>query len=444
MPAADSLADSLSVHAAGSLAPVVRLAVALAIGLLIGLERERRKGTGPGRGAAGIRTFALASLVGGLSALLPFAGAFLVAGAFIAALAVVAYVRSSVRDPGLTTEVALVATFLLGGLALRDPALASGVAVVVAVLLASRGWLHRFVQSVLTEDEVHDALVLAAAALVILPLAPDRGFGPFEALNPRRIWMLVVIVMAIGGAGHVAVRILGARAGLPIAGFAGGFVSSTATIGTMGSRARMTPSLGRAAAAGAVLSTVATIVQLAIVLGATSPATLRAMALPLALAGAAAVAFGLAVAWRSARPSRHGGNPGNDTAAEEAAAKSRAFDLRAALLFAAVVSAVLLLAAAVTAWLGAPGTLAAAALSGFADAHAAAIAVASLAAAGRFSPGDAVVPILAGFTTNTVSKIVVAVTTGDRRFVLATVPGLVLVAAAAWAGWFIGRAAGPG
>ena len=444
MPVADSLADSLAVHAPGSLAPVVRLAVALAIGLLVGLERERRKGSGPGRGPAGIRTFALTALVGGLSALLPGGLVFVVAAAFIAALAVVAYVRSPARDPGLTTEVALVATFLLGGLALRDPALASGVGVVVAVLLAARGWLHRFVRSVLTEDEVHDALVLAAAALVILPLAPDRGLGPFEALNPRRIWMLVVIVMAIGGAGHVAVRILGARAGLPIAGFAGGFVSSTATIGTMGSRARATPVLGRAAAAGAVLSTVATVLQLAIVLGATSPATLRAMALPLALAGVAAVAYGLAVAWRSAGPSRRGGNPARDAAADDAAAKSRAFDLRAALLFAVVVSAVLLLAAAVTDWLGAPGTFAAAALSGFADTHAAAIAVASLASAGTLSAGDAVVPILAAFTTNTVSKIVVARTTGDRRFVLVTVPGLVLVAAAAWTGWVLGRAAGPG
>jgi uncharacterized membrane protein (DUF4010 family) len=417
---------------------VVRLGVALAIGLLIGLERERRKGRGPGRGPAGIRTFGLAALVGGLSALLPGVAVFVVAGAFIAALAVASYLRSRTADPGLTTEVALVATFLLGGLALRDPALASGVGVVVTVLLASRGWLHRFVRSVLTEDELHDGLVLAAAALVILPLAPDRGFGPLGALNPWKIWLLVVLVMAISGAGHVAVRVLGARAGLPLAGFAGGFVSSTATIGTMGARARKRPALGRAAAAGAVLSTVATVVQLVVVLAATNPAVLRAMTLPLVLAGAAAVAFGAAVAFRVARPS-HGRGQGE----EEEEAKSHAFDLRAALLFAAIVSVILFVSAQVTVWLGKAGTLGAAALAGFADAHAAAIAVASLAAAGSLAPTEAVLPILAAFTTNTVSKAVVAVTTGDRRFALTTLPGLALVVAGAWAGWLLARASAP-
>ena len=437
------LPDSLAVPSSGPLAPVVRLGVALAIGLLIGLERERRQGKGPQRGPAGIRTFAITALVGGLSALLPGSGIFLVAGAFIAALAVAAHVRSTSSDPGLTTEVALLATFLLGGLALRDPALASGVGVVIAVLLAARGWLHRFVQRALTEQEVHDGLVLAAAALVILPLAPDQGFGPFGAFNPRRVWLLVVLVMAIGSAGHVAVRILGPRAGLAMAGFAGGFVSSTATIGSMGARARAMPRLGRAAAAGAVLSTVATVVQMVLVLGATSPVTLRVLALPLAAAGAVAAALGSIYAWRTASVS--GGHRSKGARHEEEGKPEgrRAFDLRSALLFAFAVAFVLLLSAFVTRWLGRPGTLAAAALSGFADTHAAAIAVASLAAAGRVTPDEAAVPILTAFTTNTVSKVIVAVTTGDRRFVLATVPGLALVAVAAWAGWFLTRPPAP-
>lgn len=440
------VSDSLTVAAVSPLAPVVRLGVALAIGLLIGLERERRQVQGPDRGPAGIRTFALAALVGGLSAMVPGHGVFLVAAAFIAALAVVAHLRSTSSDPGLTTEVALLATFLLGGLALRDPALASGVGVVIAALLAARGWLHRFVQRVLTEQEVHDGLVLAAAALVILPLAPDQGFGPYGALNPRRLWLLVVLVMAIGGAGHVAVRMLGPRVGLALAGFAGGFVSSTVTIGSMGARAKAVPGLRRAAAAGAVLSTVATVVQMVVVLAATSPATLRALAWPLAAAGAAAVALGSIFAWRTARAKGKGGSPGKKEGAEDDGEwqGGRAFDLRGALLFVTAVVCILLLSAFVTRWLGRPGTFAAAALSGFADTHAAAIAVASLVAAGQFAPDDAVVPILAAFTTNTLSKVVVAVTTGDRRFALATVPGLALVAAAAWAGWLLTRPPGPG
>lgn len=439
----DSLAAPVAA-APGSITPVLRLAVALGIGLLIGLERERRKGRVPA--AAGIRTFALAALGGGLSALLPGMAVFVVTGAAIGALALVAYLRSSRADPGLTTEVALLVTFLLGGLALRDPALASGVGVVVTVLLAARGWLHRFVRSVLDEDEVHDALVFAAAALVVLPLAPDRGYGPFGALNPRTLWRLAVLVMAVSGAGYVAVRILGARAGLPLAGFAGGFVSSTATIGGMGARARKSPGLHAAAAAGAVLSTVATVVQLVVVLAATHAGTLRAMAGPLAGAGVAALAYGGFFTWRNAR-GHSGRSPGARSRSSGEAPgerpKGRAFDLRVALLFAAVVSAILLVAAALTQWLGRAGLVAGVAASGFADAHAAAIAVASLVGAGQLGPADAVLPILVAFTTNTISKGVVAVTTGDRKFVLATVPGLALVAAAAWLGWLLTAPRGP-
>jgi uncharacterized membrane protein (DUF4010 family) len=437
----DSLAAPVAA-APGSITPVLRLAVALGIGLLIGLERERRKGRVPA--AAGIRTFALAALLGGLSALLPGMAVFAVTGAAVGALALVAYLRSSGADPGLTTEVALLVTFLLGGLALRDPTLASGVGVVVTVLLAARGWLHRFVRSVLDEDEVHDALVFAAAALVVLPLAPDRGYGPFGALNPRTLWRLAVLVMAVSGAGYVAVRILGPRAGLPLAGFAGGFVSSTATIGSMGARAHKSPRLHTAAAAGAVLSTVATVVQLGVVLAATHAGTLRAMAGPLAGAGVAALAYGGFFTWRNARAHRGPRTGSGSSKAEEGERpKGRAFDLRVALLFAAVVSAILLLAAALTQWLGRAGLVAGVAASGFADTHAAAIAVASLAAAGQVTPADAVLPILVAFTTNTVSKAVDAITTGDRAFVVATLPGLLLVVVAAWLGWLLARPGAP-
>ena len=142
---------------------------------------------------------------------------------------------------------------------MRQPALAAGVAVVVAILLAARTPLHHFVRSVLTESEVKDALIFAGATLVVLPLLPDRPLGPYGALNPHTIWIIVILVMAISAAGYVAVRMLGARFGLPIAGLASGFISSTATIGAMGARAAKAPDVLAAAVAGAVLSTVATI-----------------------------------------------------------------------------------------------------------------------------------------------------------------------------------------
>jgi hypothetical protein len=210
-------------------------AVALGIGLLIGAERERRKGSGPARSPAGIRTFTVVSLAG--AAAFSVGGALLLAvlAAGIAALLAVAYWRSTDEDPGLTTEVALLVTLFLGALAIREPVVASALAVCVAILLAARSPLHRFTRRLLTAAEMTDALILCASALVVLPLLPDRDLGPFDALNPRSLWMVVVLVMAIGAAGHIATRALGARHGLPLTGLMSGFVSSTATIGAMGS-----------------------------------------------------------------------------------------------------------------------------------------------------------------------------------------------------------------
>ena len=159
----------------------------------------------------------------------------------VAALVAVAYSKSRSDDPGLTTEIALILTALLGGLSMQQPALAAGMAVALAALLAARLPLHHFVSSVLTEGEVRDALIFAGATLVILPLLPNQALGPYGALNPRSIWIIVILVMAISAAGYVLVRMLGPRFGLPIAGLASGFVSSTATIGAMATRVGKAP-----------------------------------------------------------------------------------------------------------------------------------------------------------------------------------------------------------
>ena len=394
----------------------------MGIGLLIGVERERRKGTGGSRAPAGIRTFALAALAGGIS--LAFGGeAVLVATALVlGALATVGYARSRSRDPGLTTEVALVTTVLLGALAVREPGLASGLAVGVVILLAARSRLHRFVRRALTEQELHDALVFAAAALVVLPLTPDHPIGPLGVLNPRTVWRLALLFMAISGAGYVSLRALGPGLGLALSGFVSGFVSSSATIGAMGTRARESRSLRPAAVAGAVLSTVATIAQMAALLAATSLPTLSAMRWPLLFAGLAAVAYALVFAIRGARQKP-----------AEAGNRSRPLRLWTSLVFAAAISAATLASAAIQQWLGSGGLILAAAVAGLADAHAAAIAVASLVAAGRVAPSAAVLPILAGLTSNALTKTIVAAVSGDRAYALEIIPGLLAVIGAAWA-----------
>jgi uncharacterized membrane protein (DUF4010 family) len=405
---------------------VVGLAVALGIGLLVGLERERRKGRGPSRGAAGVRTFALTSVAGALA--LQVGGELVLATAalFTGALAALAYRRSAAADPGLTTEMALLTTLLLGALAVREPALAAGAAVVVAILLASRDRLHRFIRGALSEQELHDALLFAAAALIVLPLTPDRPVGPYAVLNPRMLWRLVVLLLGIQGAGHVAVRALGEGRGLPLAGFVGGFVSSTATIAAMGARARKSRDTIGAAVAAAVLSTVATIAQMAVVLWAAAPPVLVAMAAPLAAAGVVAIGYGLAFAAR--------GSHGAREATREA---GRAFRLGPALILVATIAVVLLLGAALDDAFGHTGLLAASAVAGLSDAHAAAISVASLVNVNRLDAHAAVVPILAGLSSNTLSKIIAAGSAGGSRFAWQVVPGLLAVMAAAWTGWLV-------
>ena len=232
----------------------------------------------------------------------------------------------------------------------------------------------------------------------------------------------------------MAVRWLGARHGLPIAGLAGGFVSSTATIAAMAQRAARDPAHMGPAVAAAALSTVATFVQLALLLAATSRAALLAMAPALLAGGVVSALYGLVFALRALR--------------EEAAADAdagRAFSLRAAVLLAALLGVMLILAAAARQWFGEAAMVVAVALGGFADAHSAGIAMASLVASGQVVPADAVLPILAALSTNSVSKALMAVGAGVRGFALCTIGGIALSLAAAWAAawlWPAGLPAG--
>ncbi|MBB4199290.1 hypothetical protein CCR94_21285 [Rhodoblastus sphagnicola] len=402
--------------------PWLNFAIAIGVGLMIGLERERSKGVGAARRPAGIRTFTLAALMGAVASHLGGVPLLAVVTASVMALSALSYLRSPDDDPGLTTEIGLVATPLLGGLAMSDTGLAAGLGAAVAVILAAKAPLHGFVTRVLTGAEVTDGLVLAVATLVIWPQLPDRYLGPFEALNPHSIWFLVILVMALGTCGHVATRALGTRLGLPVAGFASGFVSSTATIGSMAGRAVKDPTSMKAAVAGGVFSTVATFVQLALLLVIVSQPTLVLMAPALAAGALAAAAYGLVFALRAATP--EGGadsEPG------------RAFSVGTALGLAAMMAVMLVIAAALRNWLGETGVTAGAIVAGFVDTHAAAISIASLVASAKTTPQEAVLPILAAMTSNAVAKMAMAMGAGSRGFALRMSPGLIAPIAAAWA-----------
>jgi uncharacterized membrane protein (DUF4010 family) len=408
--------------------PEWRLAVALAIGLVVGAERERRKGAGAHRRPAGIRTFALASLIGGVAALLPWPAVGIAVGAvFIAGFAIVGYAFGDRADPGYTTEIALCLTYVLGVLAQSRPAMAFSCGIVAAILLALRNPMHHAVRDVVTSRELLDALVFAVAAVVILPLLPNRPIDPLGVINPFTLWRLVVVVMAITGAGYIAQRAIGPKYGLAVAGLAAGFVSSAATIHAMGTRARSDERLLPAAVAGATASCLATFVQMTILVGTANPGLVRRVATPLVAGALVAALFGAALTARSARaetvPTRRG----------------RAFKVRSAIVFAGVVTAILFAAAGMEKLLGEVGAVGAAAVAGLADAHAAGASAASLNAAGKLGGTWAEIAVLLALTSNTVTKIVLAHAAGPRRFGMRISFAVTAMLAATWAAYAIQR-----
>lgn len=404
---------------------ILSTAVALGAGLLIGTERERSKTGGPEREIAGVRTFALASLLGAFGAMLGHPLVLGVLALLVGAIAIAHYARTHDADPGVTTEVALLAAFALGALSLTHPAYSAGAAVLITVLLASRPWLHELVISRLSDRELYDGLVLGAAALIVLPLLPDRTVDPWEVLNPRRMWTVVVLVMAINAAGYVALRLYGPRRGLVLAGVLGGLVSSVTTHGAMGQRAKEHRALAADAAAAATFSSVTTAVFLFTVIFAVNAPLALSLAPACAAAALASALYGFALHWRS------------QTTDSADLPLGRPISLRAALVFGGVVSGVLVVSALLSDAFGARAALAGVAAAGFADAHSGAISAALLERNQALDLRAAQIAVLMSFTTNAASKILVSGVSGPRAFLWRVVAGVCASVAAAWTAWWV-------
>jgi uncharacterized membrane protein (DUF4010 family) len=231
--------------------------VSLLIGLLLGLERERSRRPDEPL-FAGIRTFAILALGGDLAVRASSAaGIPLLLPAFVlgvGALAVAAYLRSADTHVGATTEASALVAPLLGAMvAAGDPLTASALAVVVTLLLTLKAPLHRIAGAV-TETEILAILKLAVVAVILLPLLPTRGLGPYQAIVPRQVGMVVVIVSAVSLLGYLLVRVLGDRTGWPLAGALGGLVSSTAVTLSFSGKARAGPHLVPSLGTGIVLA----------------------------------------------------------------------------------------------------------------------------------------------------------------------------------------------
>src|SRR5438477_10073674 len=189
------------------------LLIALAVGLLIGADRERRKNEDCSHRPAGVRTFTLVAVLGGAAAAIGH-GMEILAGVFVAVGALAGFALRGRADRDLTTEVALVVTFMLGVLAHGQPLLALELGVLVAALLAYRVQIHHLVSDILTEQELLDGLAFAIAAAVVLPMIPNRPLDALGVFNPYTLWRLLVVVMALSGVGYAAQRLVGGSSGL--------------------------------------------------------------------------------------------------------------------------------------------------------------------------------------------------------------------------------------
>ncbi|AUN43183.1 MgtC/SapB family protein [Tsukamurella tyrosinosolvens] len=388
--------------------------VALAAGLLIGLERER---SDTRELPAGSRSFALLALFGAVAASLGF-WAVVVGLAAVMAIMVVAYFRSSEEDVGSTTEIAAMLTYVLGALAYTSPAQAVALAVVVAGLLVSKARIHHFARQVVTGVELEDAIKFFVVAFVVLPLLPDRGLGPYGVLNPAKVWLVVVLLTGISWTGYIAVRALGPERGLLVTGLAGGFVSATATTASMGRLSRSAAG-SRAPLAGALVASLATFVQLLIVIAMIDAEVVHRLWLPVA-SGAIALA-GCAAFIYFRQPSS------NDDAAPLAEVPaSRPFALRPALVLAAVLTGALLVGRWGADLLGPKGAVLAALAAGLADAHAGALGAATLSAAGDITADTALTAIAAALSSNLIVKCVLAFTEGGSHFGLRFVAAMAL------------------
>lgn len=387
---------------------VLGIAVAAGVGLLIGIERERRKGVGEDREAAGLRTFVVAALTGALTQTLPVPGLVLAGAILIVVLAGLSYARSRSDDPGLTTELALFTTYLIGVQAVLSPALGAAFGAGLALLLAARERLHRFATSWLRESELHDALLLAALALILLPLVPSRSIEWLAGMNPRPLASLVLLILAIQAGGHMALRALGPRTGALAGGLLAGFVSSTACVATQGRRARETPRRGVTLAAGAGASGAATWIQALLMSGALAPSAALAF-VPAALSGSATALLG---AWLLARTDRSAGSDA------EGPGEGSALRLREALSVAVLLAVVALVVGSAGHRFGEAGVWASVAITALADAHAPVASLAAMRAGDGISLPQFAAGALLAIGSNTLMRCAVAAASGGTAYAL--------------------------
>lgn len=402
---------------------IAQLGVALAIGLLVGLERGWRERDAPDRSrTAGIRTFGIAGLLGGLvTALAEALNAIsvLVAG-FLAFAGILAWYKAREaahdEDFSVTTVIAGLTVFVLGALCVAgDFRVAAAGGAALAALLASREILHGLLKR-LTWIELRSALVLAVMTAIILPLLPNRTFDPWGGFNPREIWLLTVLMASISFAGYVATRVLGNARGLIVSALAGAVVSSTAVTLSLARTANASDnSLSFAGAAS--LAAMTSILRVCLVVLMLAPGVSAFIALP---ALAAALAFGICGAIALAIHGRRPESPG---------AARNPFELVPLLIFALLFAVASTASAALALQFKEQGLLMSSAIAGAFDVDAAVLS--ALRLINRSMSVEIVgQAVLTALMANAIGRLSLAVFAGPARFWL-PLAGMTLTAAAA-------------
>jgi uncharacterized membrane protein (DUF4010 family) len=410
------------------------LGVALAIGLLIGVERGwKARETGEGERVAGVRTYGLLGFLGGVLALLAQSiGALVLGLAFVGLAGVltavyVANLKERNRDAGITSLVAGLLTFVLGALAATGQVgVAAASAVVATLLLGYKPLLHHWV-SVLSGDELRAGIKLLLISVVLLPVLPNRGFGPWQALNPYAIWWLVVLIASISFIGYFAVRIGGVSRGIVFTGLFGGLASSTALTLHFSRMARRGGAMAPILATGILLACGTMFPRMLLVASVISPRVFQPMVVPTAVM--ASLAYLPAVWYWRVQPRRK---------ADAGSPLKNPLVLKTALSFGVLLAVVMLLGKALRSAFGNAGIFALAAASGVADVDAITVSLAHMAQ-DDLALRVAVLGMVIAGAVNTVAKGGIAVAVGGATLALRVgAPLLVsavggLVAVALWA-----------
>ena len=274
-----------------------RFGIALALGLLVGLEREYShadEGQTPLFGGA--RTFPLIALTGCAAALIASEVTpwfFPVAFAAVTGLVMAAYAATAAKgDVGLTTEVTSLVVFLCGALAYWDYLLlAAAVTVTTLALLSLKTTLHDLSRRI-SQQDIYATLKFAIITVIILPLLPNRTYGPLDVLNPQQIWLMVVFISGISFCGYVLIKLVGPRQGIGLTGLLGGLVSSTAVTLSFSQRSQKASHLARPFTLAITVASTTMFIRVLFEAFVLNPALARVLAIPLlAAAGVGPVSY---------------------------------------------------------------------------------------------------------------------------------------------------------